>query len=94
MVGPKLKFQKVGHDVEDILTTEKATCVGGNDKVLAIGTSKGRVYILDFQGTQVRICGWSNAGVQTTKTHIFGLLFAARAYSFRRVAVTRPTVLP
>eukprot|EP01091_Cochliopodium_minus_P012545 TRINITY_DN3820_c0_g1_i1.p1 TRINITY_DN3820_c0_g1~~TRINITY_DN3820_c0_g1_i1.p1 ORF type:complete len:888 (-),score=239.42 TRINITY_DN3820_c0_g1_i1:117-2780(-) len=49
---PKLKYQRLGADVIEILKNDVASCMAVSEKLLALGTHYGFVFILDFNGNQ------------------------------------------
>jgi hypothetical protein len=50
---PQLSYDVLGGDVRDFAATERITAVGLNSKILALGTAKGRVHVLDYAGNRV-----------------------------------------
>ena len=50
---PRLKYQRLGSDVAELLGKNAATCLCVSDKILALGTSNGTVHILDYSGNEV-----------------------------------------
>eukprot|EP01111_Echinosteliopsis_oligospora_P016112 TRINITY_DN6578_c0_g1_i1.p1 TRINITY_DN6578_c0_g1~~TRINITY_DN6578_c0_g1_i1.p1 ORF type:complete len:893 (+),score=224.14 TRINITY_DN6578_c0_g1_i1:30-2708(+) len=51
---PKLKYQRLGNNVQEILKHDQASCMSVHDKFLALGTRYGCVYMLDFNGNEIR----------------------------------------
>lgn len=51
---PRLKYQRLGSDVVDLLKKNAATCLCVSDKILALGTHSGTVHVLDYNGNEVR----------------------------------------
>ncbi|PRP83024.1 RING zinc finger-containing protein [Planoprotostelium fungivorum] len=51
---PKLKYQRLGSSVSDILRKDAASCMTVHSKFLALGTHWGVVYILDFNGNEIK----------------------------------------
>lgn len=51
---PKLKYERVCGDLRDILKRDAATCIAANSKLIIVGTSWGRIHVLDHQGNKVR----------------------------------------
>lgn len=49
---PKLKYQRLGAAVNEILKTDKATAMAVHSKFLVLGTNDGTVTILDFNGNK------------------------------------------
>ncbi|XP_032875860.1 vacuolar protein sorting-associated protein 41 homolog isoform X1 [Amblyraja radiata] len=47
---PKLKYERLGNGVTEILQKDAASCMIVHDKFLALGTHHGKVYLLDIQG--------------------------------------------
>ena len=60
---PRLKYQRLGNSVSDILKRESASAVRLHDKFLALGTAEGWIYILDFDGNEIRRFGAHTAVV-------------------------------
>ena len=53
---PHLKYESLGGDVAGITSSgDEISCLCLSDKILAIGTAKGRVHVLDYSGNQVRM---------------------------------------
>lgn len=52
-VEPQLKYEELGGDVREILNGDRATCLKLSEKILALGTEKGRVHVLDYSGNEV-----------------------------------------
>ena len=50
---PRLSFNAFGADVAAVLNRESATCLCVSDKLLALGTQSGAVYLLDYEGNKV-----------------------------------------
>jgi hypothetical protein len=50
---PRLKYQRLGSDVVDLLGKDSATCLCVSDKILALGTHSGTVHVLDYNGNEV-----------------------------------------
>jgi hypothetical protein len=51
---PRLKYQRLGSDVAELLGKNAATCLCVSDKILALGTHSGTVHVLDYSGNEVR----------------------------------------
>ncbi len=51
---PRLKYSRLGSSVPEILERDSATCLCVSDKLLALGTRCGRVFVLDYDGNEVR----------------------------------------
>jgi len=51
---PKLKYQRIGGSIGEIFKTDAASCMAVAEKLLALGTHYGLVYVLDFQGHIIR----------------------------------------
>jgi len=51
---PKLKYERVGNAVQDILQQDAASCMAVHLKFLALGTHWGVVHVLDHQGNTIR----------------------------------------
>eukprot|EP00736_Rhodelphis_marinus_P005752 Rmarinus@m.24945 len=52
---PVLKYQRLGGSVPDIVKHERFTAIAAHERFLALGTSKGNVYILDLDGNENRV---------------------------------------
>lgn len=50
---PRLKYQRLGASVTDILDTVAASWLCVSDKILALGTHNGTLHILDVNGNEV-----------------------------------------
>jgi len=50
---PRLSYDLFGGDVAAILGRDSATCLCVSDKLLALGTQSGAVYLLDYEGDKV-----------------------------------------
>lgn len=50
---PRLKYQRLGSDVGELLGRNAATCLCVSDKILALGTHSGTVHVLDYNGNEV-----------------------------------------
>ena len=52
---PRLKYQRLGASVTEILEKDPASCLCVSDKILALGTHDGTVHVLDINGNEVRL---------------------------------------
>lgn len=52
---PRLKYQRLGCDLTDVLAAGAATCLAVSDKILALATTAGSIHLLDYEGNQVRV---------------------------------------
>jgi hypothetical protein len=50
---PRLSYDLFGADIAAILARDSATCLCVSDKLLALGTQSGAVYLLDYEGNKV-----------------------------------------
>lgn len=50
---PRLKYQRLGSSVTEILRQDAASCLCVSDKLLALGTHDGTIHVLDFAGNEV-----------------------------------------
>lgn len=50
---PRLKYQRLGASVAEILSQDAASCLCVSDKILALGTHDGTVHVLDYAGNEV-----------------------------------------
>lgn len=50
---PRLKYQRMGGSVSTLLSNDSASCIAVAERMIALGTHAGLVYILDFLGNQV-----------------------------------------
>lgn len=50
---PRLSYESFVGDVPTILHKDVATCLCVSDKLLALGTRSGGVYLLDYEGNKV-----------------------------------------
>ena len=51
---PRLKYQRLGASVYEVLEKAAASCLCVSEKILALGTHDGNVHILDVGGNEVR----------------------------------------
>lgn len=52
---PHLKYEGLGGDVSNITASgDEVTCLCLSDKILAVGTARGNVHVLDYSGNEVR----------------------------------------
>eukprot|EP01113_Clastostelium_recurvatum_P018176 TRINITY_DN2143_c0_g1_i1.p1 TRINITY_DN2143_c0_g1~~TRINITY_DN2143_c0_g1_i1.p1 ORF type:complete len:931 (-),score=291.81 TRINITY_DN2143_c0_g1_i1:56-2848(-) len=51
---PKLKYQRLGASVTEILKRDTASCMATHERFLALGTQWGVVYVLDFNGNEIK----------------------------------------
>ncbi|XP_010521708.1 PREDICTED: vacuolar protein sorting-associated protein 41 homolog [Tarenaya hassleriana] len=51
---PRLKYQRMGGNVPALLSNDAASCIAVAERMIALGTHAGPVYILDFLGNQVK----------------------------------------
>ncbi|KAK9865646.1 hypothetical protein WJX84_004897 [Apatococcus fuscideae] len=51
---PRLKYQRLGAEAEELLADDRAVCLCVSDKLLALGLSKGSVHLLDYEGNEVK----------------------------------------
>jgi hypothetical protein len=61
---PKLKYGMLGTSVEQILGKDTASCLSVFKRFLVLGTRLGKIYVLDFNGNQIRF------EVQNSGAHI------------------------
>ncbi|CAL0324194.1 unnamed protein product [Lupinus luteus] len=51
---PRLKYQRMGGSIPSLLSSGAASCIAVAERMIALGTHDGVVYILDFLGNQVK----------------------------------------
>ncbi|RYR63978.1 hypothetical protein Ahy_A03g010145 isoform B [Arachis hypogaea] len=51
---PRLKYQRMGGSIPALLSSDAASCIAVAERMIALGTHDGIVYILDFLGNQVK----------------------------------------
>ena len=51
---PRLKYQRLGSSVIEILRQDAASCLCVSSKLLALGTHDGTIHVLDFAGNEVQ----------------------------------------
>ncbi|TKY48587.1 Vacuolar protein sorting-associated protein 41-like [Spatholobus suberectus] len=51
---PRLKYQRMGGSIPSLLASDGASCIAVAERMIALGTHDGVVYILDFLGNQVK----------------------------------------
>ena len=57
VLEPHLKYEGLGGDVSSITASgDEVTCLCLSDKILAVGTARGNVHVLDYSGNEVRDC--------------------------------------
>eukprot|EP00210_Caulerpa_lentillifera_P006342 g6058.t1 len=61
---PQLKYHRLGADVTDILRRDEASCLCVAEKMLALGTHTGTVYLLSCAGDEVQSFNAHKAAVQ------------------------------
>lgn len=49
---PRLKYQRLGSSVTEILRQDAASCLCVSSKLLALGTHDGTIHVLDFAGNE------------------------------------------
>lgn len=55
---PRLKYQRLGSSVTEILSQDAASCLCVSDKLLALGTHDGTVHVLDYAGNEASPTKW------------------------------------
>ncbi|KAK6166083.1 hypothetical protein SNE40_022857 [Patella caerulea] len=53
-IEPKLKYERISNDVNNILSKDAASCLAVHPKFLALGTHWGMIHILDHIGNNIR----------------------------------------
>lgn len=53
-VEPKLKYERLTNDLQNILQKDSVNCVAFHPKIICIGTKWGHIYVLDHQGNIIR----------------------------------------
>mmetsp|Transcript_11548 Transcript_11548/g.42238 ORF Transcript_11548/g.42238 Transcript_11548/m.42238 type:complete len:1091 (-) Transcript_11548:113-3385(-) len=51
---PQLKYQRLGASIPAVLAKDAASCICVTDRMVALGTHDGAVYVLDFDGNEVK----------------------------------------
>eukprot|EP00126_Sphaerothecum_destruens_P004715 Sdes_comp18347_c0_seq1m8100 len=51
---PKLKYQRLGSSAAQILSQNTCSCFAIHSKFMTLGTTAGIVYVLDFDGNEIR----------------------------------------
>eukprot|EP01114_Cavostelium_apophysatum_P004970 TRINITY_DN1546_c0_g1_i1.p1 TRINITY_DN1546_c0_g1~~TRINITY_DN1546_c0_g1_i1.p1 ORF type:complete len:976 (-),score=258.51 TRINITY_DN1546_c0_g1_i1:28-2796(-) len=51
---PKLRYQRLGANVIEILRKDAASCMAVHEKFLALGTHWGVIHVLDFNGDEIK----------------------------------------
>ncbi|XP_064648417.1 vacuolar protein sorting-associated protein 41 homolog [Lineus longissimus] len=51
---PKLKYERIGNDLMNIMTKDCASCMAVHPKFLALGTHWGHIHIMDHMGYNIR----------------------------------------
>lgn len=52
---PRLKYQRLGGSVPSLLASDAASAIAIAERMIALGTQRGKVHILDFLGNQVSL---------------------------------------
>lgn len=52
---PRLKYQRMGGSVPSLLSADAASCLTVAERIIALGTHDGTVYLLDYLGNEVRV---------------------------------------
>ncbi|MEW5317234.1 MAG: hypothetical protein WDW38_008551 [Sanguina aurantia] len=60
---PQLKYEQLAGDVASVVAKDEISCLRLSDKILAVGTIKGKVHLLDYSGNQVRVLDLHSACV-------------------------------
>lgn len=50
-----LKYQRMGGSVPRLLSADAASCLTVVERIIALGTHDGNVYLLDYLGNEVRV---------------------------------------
>ena len=74
---PKLKYQRLGNSVPEILKRESASAIHVHERFIALGTQEGWIYILDFNGTEIRRFGAHTAVVNCLSVDKAGEIIAS-----------------
>ncbi|KAJ3651990.1 hypothetical protein Zmor_017992 [Zophobas morio] len=53
-IEPKLKYVRLSNDLQNILLTSSATCIGVHPKFVCIGSHWGVIHLLDHQGNSIK----------------------------------------
>ena len=64
---PRLKYQRLGASVTEILENDPASCLCVSDKILALGTHDGSIHVLDVSGNEVRMVDYRRATAFMTR---------------------------
>ncbi|BBN13096.1 vacuolar protein sorting-associated protein 41 [Marchantia polymorpha subsp. ruderalis] len=51
---PRLKYQRMGGSVPSLLSADAASCLTVAERIIALGTHDGTVYLLDYLGNEVK----------------------------------------
>lgn len=84
---PRLKYQRLGCDVAELLGNNAATCLSVSDKILALGTHSGAVHVLDYIGNEVStVCA-------TVSSHAFDSRLMCRRDDSKETTQLAPSLL-
>ncbi|XP_015836358.1 vacuolar protein sorting-associated protein 41 homolog isoform X2 [Tribolium castaneum] len=53
-IEPKLKYVRLSNDLQNILLTSSATCIGVHPKFVCLGSHWGVIHLLDHQGNSIK----------------------------------------
>ena len=71
---PRLKYQRLGSSVTEILQQDAASCLCVSDKLLAMGTHDGTIHVLDYAGNEVSAVISSETQSRYTQGHFQAML--------------------
>ena len=71
---PRLKYQRLGSSVPEVLEKTSASCLCVSEKILALGTHGGSVHVLDVSGNEVSGNTYENAAFEGSYTLKTGLM--------------------
>lgn len=54
-IEPKLKYERLGNNVQSMLQKDAVSCVTFNSKIICVGTRWGLVHVFDHQGNSVHV---------------------------------------
>lgn len=66
---PKLKYNRMDNDVQDILLKDAVSCICVHTKFICIGTQWGVVHLLDHEGNTVSVGGQNGAKDKQLQAH-------------------------
>ncbi|PRP85869.1 vacuolar protein sorting-associated protein [Planoprotostelium fungivorum] len=90
---PKLKYQRLGSHVSDILRKDLARCTVVHQKFLAMGTHSGAIHILDLHGNEVKRFNSHNLPINDLSVDVAGRVVINSLYTDEVIEYSSPKSL-